>query len=577
MSATATSSRLAGRAAPARPSLDGQRRDERERAARRRAPGARRTSGAPRTGCGVGIDAFASPIGAHAIAPPLRTTCGRTPKNAGIPEDEVGELADLDRADLARRCRARPPGRSCTSRRSGARARCRRPAAVPAPSGAFIACAVCQVRMIVSPTRPIACESEPIIEIAPRSWRTSSAAIVRRADAALGEREVLGDARVQVVADHEHVEVLGDRVDRVRARRVRRRRQHVRVRGDADDVRRVAAAGALGVVGVDRPAGDRLERRLEEAGLVERVGVDRDLDAGLVGDAQAGVDRGRRRAPVLVQLEAARAGAQLLAQRPRRETVLPLPSRSTLTGAVVERDEHRPPIARGPGVHGRRLRPLGRPGAAADQRRDAGARRASSTICGQIRWTWQSTPPAVRIRPSPARISVDGPISRAGCDAVGDVGVAGLAERDDPPVADADVALDDAPVVEHDDVRDHEVGRALGARRRALEHRLADRLAAAEDRLVAADAAVVLDLDPEVGVGEAHLVADGRAVERGVAVAVDRLTGAHLQARARGARRRARRASTSRATPGSKRTRRAGGDVEPEARRGVAVELRAPG
>ncbi len=32
--------------------------------------------------------------------------------------------------------------------------------------------------MIVSPARPIACESEPIIEIAPRSWSTSSAAIV---------------------------------------------------------------------------------------------------------------------------------------------------------------------------------------------------------------------------------------------------------------------------------------------------------------------------------------------------------------------------------------------------------------
>ena len=32
--------------------------------------------------------------------------------------------------------------------------------------------------MIVSPTRPIAWESEPIIEIAPRSCRTSSAAIV---------------------------------------------------------------------------------------------------------------------------------------------------------------------------------------------------------------------------------------------------------------------------------------------------------------------------------------------------------------------------------------------------------------
>src|SRR6202041_2405154 len=38
--------------------------------------------------------------------------------------------------------------------------------------------AVCQVRMIVSPIRPMAWESEPIMEIAPRSCSTSSAAIV---------------------------------------------------------------------------------------------------------------------------------------------------------------------------------------------------------------------------------------------------------------------------------------------------------------------------------------------------------------------------------------------------------------
>ena len=36
---------------------------------------------------------------------------------------------------------------------------------------------------------------------------------------------------------------------------------------------------------------------------------------------------------------------------------------------------------------------------------------ASPTICGQIRCTWQSIPPAVSIRPSPAITSVCGPIS----------------------------------------------------------------------------------------------------------------------------------------------------------------------
>jgi hypothetical protein len=39
------------------------------------------------------------------------------------------------------------------------------------------------------------------------------------ADAALGERDVLGDARVEVMAHHQHVEMLVDRVDRERASR----------------------------------------------------------------------------------------------------------------------------------------------------------------------------------------------------------------------------------------------------------------------------------------------------------------------------------------------------------------------
>ena len=208
--------------------------------------------GRPSTGCGVGIEAFGSPIGAHAIAPPLMTTCGRTPKNARIPEHEVGELADLDRADLARRGRARPPGRSCTSRRSAGPARCRRARRSGTPSRAFIACAVCQVRMIVSPTRPIACESEPIIEIAPRSCRTSSAAIVvarirlsakARSSGTRGLRwwQTMSMSRCSATV----LTVCG-RVGFV---------EDGSTFGNdaiADDVRRVAAAGALGVVGVDR-------------------------------------------------------------------------------------------------------------------------------------------------------------------------------------------------------------------------------------------------------------------------------------------------------------------------------------
>src|SRR6185295_10906911 len=46
------------------------------------------------------------------------------------------------------------------------------------PRWPFILCAVCQQRMTISPTRPIACESLLNMLIAPRSCRMSSAAMV---------------------------------------------------------------------------------------------------------------------------------------------------------------------------------------------------------------------------------------------------------------------------------------------------------------------------------------------------------------------------------------------------------------
>ncbi len=56
---------------------------------------------------------------------------------------------------------------SLSPRSPGRRPRCSR-----------ILCAVCQVRVITSPTRPIAWLSLDIMLIAPRSWSTSSAAMV---------------------------------------------------------------------------------------------------------------------------------------------------------------------------------------------------------------------------------------------------------------------------------------------------------------------------------------------------------------------------------------------------------------
>src|SRR5690606_11589860 len=151
-------------------------------------------------------------------------------------------------------------------------------------------------------------------------------------------------------------------------------------------------------------------------------------------------------------------------------------------------------------------------------------------------------------------------------DAVHGVGVARLADADDPAVADADIGLDHAPVVEDDRPGDHQVGGALRARARRLAHRLADHLPAAEQHLVAgrgSAAAVLGDLDQQVGVGQPDAVADRGAEQVDVAGALDgRHRGPLSSSAPEYSRRRpgTRRApasgtsTTSRSTPGSNRT-----------------------
>ena len=164
--------------------------------------------------------------------------------------------------------------------------------------------------------------ADPAHRLRVRAHHADDAAVVEHVlgadrlgpDAALGERHVLGDAPRQVMADHQHVEVLVDRVDGERPGRVGAGRQDVGQAGDLDDVRGVAAAGAFGVEAVDRPALDRRDRVVDEPALVERVGVDGDLDVVLVGHRQAGVDDGEGGAPVLVELQAAGAGLDLVAR-----------------------------------------------------------------------------------------------------------------------------------------------------------------------------------------------------------------------------------------------------------------------
>jgi hypothetical protein len=83
----------------------------------------------------------------------------------------------------------------------------------------------------------------------------------------------------------------------------------------AYDIGGVAAAGTLGVKGVDGAALEGSQRILHEARFVQRVGVDRHLNVVLLGHVETVVDRSRRSAPIFVQLEPDAASHHLLDQR----------------------------------------------------------------------------------------------------------------------------------------------------------------------------------------------------------------------------------------------------------------------
>ena len=374
--------------------------------------------------------------------------------------------------------------------------------------------------MMTSPTRPMA-------------WRIAGhhrerAEIVQQIlggdglgpDARFGEGDVLGNLRVEMMADHQHVEMLVDGVDRegpgrdwwTRAARWPRRR-------------RVMMSGAwpppapsLWKVWMVRPLNARM-RVLDEAGLVERVGVDRDLHVEFVGHVEAGVDRRRawcpnpraasgrwrRRAPVRA---AARASAQL-----------PLPRKPRFIGYSSAASSMRC-MFQMPGVQVVAFVPVAGP-VPPPIMVVMPLASACSICCGQMKWMCVSMPPAVTMQPSPAMTSVAAPMTMPGVMPLWMQRISGVADADDAPVLDADVGLDDAlHGIEDQRVGDDEIERFGVERGGRLPHAVADHFAAAEFHFVAVAAVfgdeIALDLDEEFGIGEADLVAHGRAEHFGV-------------------------------------------------------------
>ena len=278
-----------------------------------------------------------------------------------------------------------------------------------------------------------------------------------------------------------------------------------------DDVGRVAAAGAFGMKGVDGAALERLDGVLDEAGFVERVGVDHHLHVVVVGDREAAVDRRRRRAPVFVQFHRAGAGLDHFLER-RRPRSIALAGKAKIHRKAVGRLDHAGDVP-GAGRAGGGEGAVRRSGAAAEHRSHARHQRLVDLL--------RANEVDVGVEAAGGEdFTFAGDHVGAGADDDGDAGldvrIAGLADGGDFAVLQPDVGFDDAPMVENERVGDDGVDRTLFVADLALSHAVADHLAAAEFHFLAVGAEILLDFDDEIGVGEPHAVTGGRAEHIGV-------------------------------------------------------------
>ncbi len=265
--------------------------------------------------------------------------------------------------------------------------------------------------------------------------------------------------------------------------------------------------------------GAALERRhgvLDEAAFVQRVGVNGDLDVHVVGHRQRAIDGGGRRPPILMQLEPASTGLDLF-DEPLRLAGIALAEEAEIHWkgfGCLKHPLHMPgPWRAGRGGGARR-----RAGAAAHHRGDAGKQRFLDLLRAD-----EMDMHVDAARSDDLALARDRLRARPddNVDARLHIRIARLADGGDAPVLDADIGLDDPPMIQDQRVGDDGIDRTLAPRRLALAHAVADHLAAAELHLLAVDGAVLLDLDDEVGVGEAHPVADRGAIHSGISGAGD--------------------------------------------------------
>ena len=328
--------------------------------------------------------------------------------------------------------------------------------------------------------------------------------------AAFGKGNVRRHVVVQVVADHDHVEEFGLRIDAKGQGRVGGAGQDVGIGHGLDDIRGMTAARAFRVIGVDDTAFHGGDGIFHIAGFVQRIRMDGDLHVHLVGHGKSMAYHGRHGAPVLMDLEAAGARFYLLAQG-LGSAGMALGQQAHVHGHILGGLEHTMDIPLA-GGDGRAVSAVSRANAAAEE---SGHTVGNSGLAllgrNEVHMGVDTASCEDEVF---AGNGVRGVAHHEfGVHAFHDAGVPRLAYADNHAVADAHIGLDDAlHGVDNGHVGDDDIQHAvIAAAARIAAHAGTQGFAAAVDGFIAVTTQILFDFYEEVSVSKADAVAHGRA------------------------------------------------------------------
>src|SRR5258708_5747683 len=189
-----------------------------------------------------------------------------------------------------------------------------------------------------------------------------------RTDTALGKSDIFTHMRIEMVADHQHIQVLRKSIRGKRHRRVCRRWQNIVERSNTDNIRRMPTTGSLGMIGMNGSSRNGCDGIFNKASLIDRICVNCHLHIIGISDLQARIDCSRRSPPVLVQLESTGPRAQLFSQWLNSRGIT-LAQEAEIERPVLNRLEHTREIP-GPRCAGGRVSTGCRPCTAANHSSD---------------------------------------------------------------------------------------------------------------------------------------------------------------------------------------------------------------